>query len=134
MTTTEQFREDAAFLREQADSLQARMEGEEGGKPEAEDVERLRHIANNVEMAAQAMFTPSLQLEKRAEEEAARTIEAIVEGKGEFQPLLLWLIYQALKSGANKALLGQGLAGLGMGAAASLFGGLGKQPIDSDDK
>jgi len=142
MTTTEQFREDAEFLREQSCNLLARMEGEEGEKPEYADVERLQHIANSLDIAATVMFTPSLVLEKRLEEILSNSVESaldeIKEGavlnRAFVQDSLLWLIYQALKSGANKALLGQGLAGLGMGAAASLFGGLGKQLIDPEDK
>jgi len=133
MTTTEQFREDAEWLREQAESLLARVAGEVD-KSEREDATRLQHIANSLDIAATVMFTPSLVLEKRAEELVAKEVEHFIDNKQGTSTILLWLIYQALKSGANKALLGQGLAGLGMGAAASLFKGIGKQPLDSEDK
>jgi hypothetical protein len=54
-------------------------------------------------------------------------------GYGDFIVASLWLINRTLKSGATKALFGQGLAGLGMGAAAQLFGGLGRKPLDPED-
>ncbi len=136
-TTAEDFAEDAKWLRELAVWYDK----------DSPDAERLKRIAGNVEMMSVAMFEPSLQLEQRVEEELAKqvaqTIErlnpkptepdtfSIVGNQGvtfqEMQVMVSWLISRQLKSGANKALLGQGLAGLGAGAAAAFFANMGKE-------
>lgn len=136
-TTTEEFREDAKFLRELATNAKQRGmdEGPErlflGG-----EIERLERIANNVDMMAQVMFTPRIQLEKRIEEVTANKIEVALgylendTHKSTHQEVMivlgLWRIEKALRDGASKSLVSSGLAGLGMGAAASLFGSLGR--------
>ena len=139
-TTAEEIAEDANFLRELAEARAWR----------AEDIARLNRIADNVEMMSVAMFETSLQLEKRAEKEWADLVEGIVErlnpspteksggfrlthqgvAHAELQTVALWLIYRQLKSGATKALFGQGLSALGLAAAANLSGGAGKPEDD----
>jgi hypothetical protein len=61
VSTTEQFRQDAAFLRE----IASREKDRGWNSPEqVEDVERIERIADNVEMMAQAMFEPRLNSKK----------------------------------------------------------------------
>jgi hypothetical protein len=139
MTTSERLKEDSEFLRSIANSMQARMDGEEGEKPEPEDVSRLRSIAKDIEEGATAAERdPELELEARAARLAVSWINT--QMRTQFEPdeeiqLFLWLIYRALKSNGNKALIGQGLSGLGIGAMAAMFkGDLGKQPLDPEDK
>ena len=95
MTTTDQFREDAEFLRDFAGQL-ARDIG-------SDDATRIEHIANSLDIAATVMFTPSQLLEKRAEEYISKQLDRHLPPHGctsdpENQDVLLWLIYQALKS------------------------------------
>ncbi len=107
----------------------ARMEGEEGSKPEHNDVERLQRIASELECDAEPDI---LQIEKRAELRAATWIETCLNT--EFEPpeenhLFLWLIYRALKGGAPATeSMGAGLKALFKPKTTD------KQPIDPDDK
>jgi hypothetical protein len=55
---TDRFKKDAAFLRD----IASREKDRGWNSPEQiEDVERLKRIADNVEMMSTAMFEPSLQ-------------------------------------------------------------------------
>lgn len=155
-TLTDQFKKDAEFLRHMADRRGSSIE--DLRKSSIEDprrtniigeqlkiIEELRRIANNVDMMATAMFEPSLQLQKKAEEkleqEVGRTLLDKHSETDDYTPVALWLIIQQMKSNANKALIGGGLAGAAGGLAASLFGSIGKTqapatpvaPIDPDD-
>ena len=146
-TTSEELKESAEWLRELANTSHANFLIErfdtlaEQEEYEDERDKRLNHIANMVDMLSIVSFTPSLLLEKKVEGVLAKVVEAIVEGDNietaDAQLAMLWLINQDAKSNASKALLGQGLAGLGAGAAASILGSLGKSmgkaPVDPDD-
>jgi len=114
---TDELEKDAKWLRGLADY---RKESE----PEVAD--KFNRIAGNLEMVSDVMFTPSLVLEQKAERRAAEWIEVCLDttfDKHEEAHLFLWLIQLRLQQGANKALLGQGLSGLGLGAVASMFAG-----------
>lgn len=137
---TDELKDDAEFLRELADSLKARMEGEEGAKPETEDVEQLNRIAGDLGNYASLMHSTSLLLEQRAEEAVDAYVRDVLVHKNwekaNAQMLTLWLINRSLRNGSSKALLGQGLASLGAGALGSMLGEVmkGKAPVDPDDK
>ncbi len=139
---TDELKSDAEFLRELAGSINARMEGEEGAKPETEDVDQLNRIAGDLGNYASLMHSTSLLLEQRVEEAMDVYVRNILDcntgpDPEDVQILTLWLIVRALRNGSSKALLGQGLASLGAGALGSMFSdvmkGKGKAPIDPDD-
>ena len=109
-TISEDFRADAEFLREVTDKNII-----------AQDIrERLFQIADNVRMMSNAMFVPSLQLEKRIEERLTLLVEQDLVGKAHCDPIVLalWLIQRRLASAGTKSLIGGGLSALGLGALA----------------
>jgi hypothetical protein len=132
-TIEEELEADAAFLRGMAERMRT---------SDLEDVElenKFNTIADKLGTMSAAMFVPRIQLEKRAEKRAAEWIETCLNTEFEAHEeihLFLWLIQLRLQQSANKAMLGQGLAGLGIGVAGALFGGggKGKAPIDGEDK
>ncbi len=134
---TDELKSDAEWLRELAKDSE---DAAEEGVRLAGDVERLNRIAGDLEMHASLMHSTSLLLEQRAEEAMDIHIRRILDGDTSPDPLALslWLIVRALRSGASKALLGQGLASLGAGALGSFIGdvmsGKGVAPLDPDDK
>lgn len=148
---TDELKDDAKFLRaiglDEGESLD---EGEEcvihtmdaKGNDCVIDVGRLNRIAGDLENYASLMHSTSLLLEQRAEEQMDKYIRAMLDSKRwakeDTHTLTLWLIVRALRNGASKALLEQGLASLGVGALGSMFGdvmkGKGKAPLDPEDK
>ena len=121
MTTI--FREDAEFLREFVKRRQhqfhstAHIIGQE-------DVDRLEEIAAKLEIFADANVTPTQRLEGQVEEALAECAEGWVNDTESTEGLLaaLWFLSRRIQAAGGKSLLGQGLAGLGVGAIASLFG------------
>lgn len=129
---TDELKDDAKWIRGLAKDIEDAAEDGVGG------VERLRRIADDLEMHASLMHSTSLLLEQRAEEYMDNYIRKMLDGSSsrpDSLAITLWLIVRALRSGSSKALLGQGLAGLGVGAAAAFLGNIGKsvESLDPDD-
>ena len=139
---TGELKGDAKFIHELANSIMAHLHGKDS-KFETEDVDQLKRIAGDLGNYASLMHSTSLLLEQRAEEAMDTYIRQMLDDSSDWdkkdpQVLTLWLIVRALRSGASKALLGQGLASLGAGALGSfigdVMGGKGVAPLDPDDK
>ena len=124
---TDELKDDAKWLRELADDPT-------GVGPTRE---RLNRIADDLGNYASLMHSTSLLLEQRAEEAMDKHIRKILDGNTpDPLALSLWLIVRALRNGASKALLGQGLASLGAGAFGSFIGNVMDKsvaPLDPDD-
>ena len=118
-TTSEEFHADAEFLRGVVDD----------NIVDPKIAERLRRIADHVEMMSHAMFDPGQQLEQRAEAELSRIVRKTLDQRdndvwnGDTSLIALWLIERRLASAGSKSLLGGGLSALGLlGSIASAVG------------
>jgi hypothetical protein len=111
--------------------------GELAVEADTEDVaaaDQLRRIIDKLGMMSAAMFTPRIQLEKKAEKRAAEWLDTCLDTEFEQHEeiqLFLWLIQLRLKQAASSAMVGS----VGVTLASILAGaGKGKAPLDPDDK